>query len=57
MSTHRLTCWAMWHWRHWRYHLPRWRDDKTAKMLGIADKGCPRCGAGAATHAVGGVEQ
>lgn len=28
---------------------PRWEDDPVAKMLGIADKGCPCCGNGAAS--------
>lgn len=33
-------------WRRWRNGQPFWRDDKTAKMLGVADYGCPRCGYG-----------
>lgn len=27
--------------------MPKWRDDKTAQMLGIAQFGCPVCGYGA----------
>ena len=25
---------------------PGWREDKTARMLGVSDKGCPQCGYG-----------
>lgn len=35
--------------RGWYPNSPRWEDDKTAQMLGIADKGCPACGK-EATH-------
>jgi hypothetical protein len=39
------------HTRHWWYHKrwgsPHWRDDKVAKMLGYAHRGCPKCGYGA----------
>jgi hypothetical protein len=33
--------------RHWRWHQPFWRDDKTAQMLGVSQYGCWRCGYGA----------
>jgi len=46
--SHGLWCWPHRVWRRYHYHQPFWRDDKTAKMLGIAHKGCPYCGRGAA---------
>lgn len=46
---HALTCPVRRRWLRWRWHMPFWCDDKTAQMLGIAHKGCPRCGRGATT--------
>ena len=43
---HALTCWARRRYLRWRWHMPFWREDKVAQMLGIADRGCPRCGRG-----------
>lgn len=39
------------HWKCWRLYkkgwMPKWRDDRVAKMLGVAAYGCPLCGYGA----------
>lgn len=44
---HALICPIRCRWRRWRIHQPFWRDDNVAKMLGVAQYGCPRCGRGA----------
>lgn len=44
---HWLTCWARRRYLRWRWHMPFWRDDRVAQMLGVAEFGCPRCGRGA----------
>lgn len=44
---HALTCPIRRRWLRRRDHMPFWRDDKVAQMLGIAWYGCPRCGRGA----------
>lgn len=46
---HALICPIRRRWLRRRWHMPFWRDDKTAKMLGIAHLGCSRCGR-EATH-------
>lgn len=43
---HALTCPIRRRWLRWRWHMPFWRDDKVAQMLGVAQYGCPRCGRG-----------
>lgn len=44
---HAVTCPFHRRWLRHRWHMPFWRDDKTAQMLGVAEYGCPRCGRGA----------
>ena len=46
MVIHALTCNVRRRWLRRRIHMPFWRDDKVAQMLGIAQYGCPRCGRG-----------
>jgi hypothetical protein len=36
--------------RHFDGSAPRWEDDKIAKMLGIGQYGCRRCGHGSITN-------
>lgn len=44
---HAIICPVRRRWLRRRIHMPFWRDDKVAQMLGIAKYGCPRCGRGA----------
>lgn len=46
-AIHAITCPVRSWWNKRRWHMPYWRDDRTAKMLCIAHLGCPRCGRGA----------
>jgi hypothetical protein len=48
---HAVVCNVRLRWLRWRIGMPFWRDDETAKMLGIAQFGCPRCGRGAKQEA------
>jgi len=38
-----ITCW----WYQRQINMPRWENDQIAKMLGVAQYGCPSCGYGA----------
>lgn len=44
---HAATCPIRRRWMRHRWHMPFWRDDKVAQMLGVAQYGCYRCGRGA----------
>lgn len=46
-ALHALTCPIRSRWLRRRNGQPFWRDDKTAAMLGLAHRGCGRCGRGA----------
>lgn len=41
---HALSCPIRRRWLRRRWHMPFWRDDRVAQMLGVAESGCWRCG-------------